>query len=149
MDFKEKGGEPMKRICFIVMLVLMSTSVLAAEPESPRAMAENFLALLQKGNIGTAYDQLFKGSTIAVDRPQVVTQLMQQTQSGLASYGKVLGYEIVHEEQLSSSVVRLVYFLKSEKAPTTWEFYFYKPKSAWFIANVTFNDQFQFLDKKS
>ena len=139
----------MKKICFIAMMVLISTSVFAAEPESPRAKAENFLALLQQGSIGTAYDQLFKGSNIAVDRPHVVTLLMQQTQAGLASYGKVLGYEIVHEEQLGSSVVRLVYFLKSEKAPTTWEFYFYKPKSAWFLVNVTFNDQFQFLDKKS
>ena len=138
----------MKRIWFIVILVLISSSVFAAEPESPRAKAENFLSLLQQGSIGTAYDQLFKGSSIAADRPQVVTLLMQQTQSGLASYGKVLGYEIVHEEPLGSSVVRLVYFLKSEKAPTTWEFYFYKPKSAWFIVNVTFNDQFQFLDKK-
>ena len=140
----------MKRIFLIVMmLALISTSVLAAEPESPRAKAENFLALLQKGNIGTAYDQLFKGSSIAVDRPQVVIQLMQQTQAGLASYGQVLGYEIVHEEQLGSSVARLVYFLKSERAPTTWEFYFYKPKSNWFLVNVTFNDQFQFLDKKN
>jgi hypothetical protein len=139
----------MKRIFFIVMLVLISTSVFAAEPESPKARAENFLALLQRGSIGTAYDQLFKGSTIAVDRPQVVIQLMQQTQSGLASYGQILGYEVVHEEQLGSSVVRLVYFLKSEKAPTIWEFYFYKPKSTWFLVNVTFNDQFQFLDKKS
>ena len=138
----------MKKICFIVMLVLISTSVFAAEPESPRATAENFLALLQKGNIGTAYDQLFKGSSIAADRPQLMTLLMQQTQSGLASYGKVLGYEIVHEEQLCSSVIRLVYFLKSEKAPTTWEFYFYRPKSSWFVVNVTFNDQFQFLDRK-
>jgi hypothetical protein len=75
--------------------------------------------------------------------------LKQQTQTGLPIYGKVLGYELIREEAFGDSVTRLVYLLKSEKHPTVWEFYFYKPESEWFLSNILFNDQFQLLEKKN
>lgn len=137
----------MKKIFLVVMFVLIPASVFAAEVATPQAKVENFFGLLQKGNIATAYDQLFEGSSIPKDKPQAVALVKQQTQA-LALYGQILGYELVHEEKLSNSVMRLVYFLNTEKAPVVWEFYFYKPKSGWFLANVLFNDQFQLLEKK-
>jgi hypothetical protein len=75
--------------------------------------------------------------------------LKQQTQTVLPIYGEVIGYEFLREETFGDSVVRLVYLLKSEKHPTVWEFYFYKPKTEWFLSNILFNDQFQLLDKKN
>lgn len=138
----------MKRAFFVILLFLIPTSVIASEVVSPKAKVENFFGLLQKGNVHAAYDQLLKGSSIPMDKPQAVTVLKQQTQTGLPLYGKALRYELVHEEKLTNSVIRLVYFLILEKAPTTWEFYFYRPKSDWFLANVIFNDQFQFLGRK-
>jgi hypothetical protein len=103
---------------------------------------------VQKGDANTAYDQLFVGSSIPTDKPQALTVLKQQTQAGLPLYGKILGYEFVLEEQLSESVVRYLYFMKAEKMPITWEFYFYKPKSQWVLVNVMFNDQFNLLGTK-
>jgi hypothetical protein len=81
-------------------------------------------------------------------KPQAVDLLKAQTASGLPMYGKVLGFEKIIEEKFGISIVRLVYVLKSEKAPTIWEFYFYKPQTNWFLGNVMFNDQFQSLDSK-
>jgi hypothetical protein len=138
----------MKKILFWTLICLQPSAALAAEPPSPKAMIETFFGEVQKGNIIGAYDQLFTGSPIPVDKPQAVTVLKQQTQAGLPLYGKILGYELVHEEKLSDSVVRYVYILKTEKAPLTWEFYFYKPKAEWFLANINFNDQFNFLGSK-
>lgn len=71
-----------------------------------------------------------------------VSHLKSQTQSKLPAYGKILGYELTKEEEYGSSVVKLIYILKSEKAPTVWEFIFYKPNESWYLVNATFSDQF-------
>ena len=138
----------MKKIILWTLLFLHPAVALAAEPPSPKAMVETFFVEVQKGNIAVAYDQLFTGSPIPVDKPQAVNVLKQQTLANLPLYGKVLGFEQVHEEKLTDSVMRFVYILKTEKAPLTWEFYFYKPKADWFLANINYNDQFSSLGAK-
>lgn len=110
-------------------------------------MAETFFTL-QGGKISQAYDQLFAGSTIPQTKPQAIETVKRQTESGLPLLGKILGFELIREEKFGTSVVRLVYLLKLEKGPTVWELYFYKPKTAWFLANLMFNDQFSLLEAK-
>jgi hypothetical protein len=63
-------------------------------------------------------------------------------------YGKILAVEKIREEHFGQSIVRLVYILKFNAVPTTWEFYFYKPKNTWFMVDITFNDQFDLLVSK-
>jgi hypothetical protein len=138
----------MKKILFICLLISFHTTTFASDVKTPKTIVETFFNQLQNGEISVAYDDLLKGSSIPTDKPQAVTVLKQQTQSRLPLYGKILRFELIREEQISDSVVRLVYFLISEKAPTTWEFYFYKPESKWFIANVIFNDQFRSIESK-
>jgi len=135
----------MKKGIFLAILLFCPISAYAADDGLPKAMVETFLNEVQQGHIGSAYDQLFVGSSIPTDKPQAVTLLKQQTQTALGLYGKVLGRELIHEERFGTSIVRYVYVLKSEKGPTIWEFYFYKPKSDWFLANIVFNDQFNLL----
>ena len=136
------------KIFLWMLLFLYPAAALAVEPPLPKAMIETFFVEVQKGNIAVAYDQLFTGSLIPVDKPQAVNVLKQQTLANLPLYGKVLGFEQVHEEKLTDSVMRFVYILKTEKAPLTWEFYFYKPKADWFLANINYNDQFSSLGAK-
>jgi hypothetical protein len=101
--------------------------------------------MVQSGKIPEAYDQLLVGSQIPTQKPQAVDALKRQTASGLPMYGNILGVELIREEKIGESVFRLVYILKSEMAPTVWEFYFYKPKSDWFLGNILFNDEFKSL----
>lgn len=138
----------MKSSLILLALFFIPVTVFAQSPASPKAMVETFLSSVQKGNINPAFDQLFIGSSIPTDKPQALAALKQQTLGGLPIFGKVLGYEFVLEEQLSESVVRYLYFLKLEKMPTTWEFYFYKPKSQWVLVNIMFTDQFNLLGTK-
>ena len=133
---------------WLVLLLLIPSLSYAAEIKPAKAMAEAFFGRLQKSDVSGAYDNLFRGSSIPKDKPQAVTALKQQTQAGLPLYGKVLGYELVREESFGTSLVRFVYLLKSEKHATVWEFYFYKPKNEWFLANILFNDQFNLLGSK-
>ncbi len=135
---------PILAIIFFVMLV----SVCTAQDQSPKAMAETFFRTLQGGKISQAYDQLFAGSTIPQTKPQAVEAVKRQTESGLPQLGKILGFELIREEKFGTTIVRFVYLLKLEKSPTVWELYFYKPKTAWFIVNLMFNDQFNLLDAK-
>ncbi|NWF94126.1 MAG: hypothetical protein HXY46_14590 [Syntrophaceae bacterium] len=132
----------------VIGFLLMSASVCQAQDQPPRAMAENFFRMLQAGKVSQAYDQLFVGSSIPQVKPQEAEMVKRQTESGLSLYGKILGFELVREEKFGTSVVRLVYVLKSEKNPTVWELYFYKPKANWFLARFFFNDQFQLLEAK-
>ena len=132
------------RLLLVVLLVL-PLSLFAAEPTMPKDRVDAFLGAVRKGDISGGYDRLFAGSSIPQDKPQAVTLLKTQTQTGLPLYGKILGHEFIKEEKFGSAIVRLVYVLKSEKGPTVWEFYFYKPKDSWFLANILFNDQFALL----
>ena len=131
----------MTKLC-CTMLIVMSQATFSAEMSVPKSMTEAFFAAVERGDISGGYDRLFVGSTIPQDKPQAMTVLRQQTQNGLQIFGKILGHEFLNEKEIGSSIVRLVYILKSEKGPTVWEFYFYKPRDSWFLAKVTFNDQF-------
>jgi len=138
-----------KRLSILILLVLfISTSSVHSMEQKPIQKVENFLQMVQNGKINEAYDMLFLGSSIPSSKPQAVQMLKTQTSSGLPLYGSILGFEKVREEVFGASVIRLVYILKSEIAPTVWEFYFYKPKGTWFLANITFNDKFNLLDSK-
>ena len=74
--------------------------------------------------------------------------IRKQTEAALPPMGKVLGFDLILEEPFGTSLVRLVYLLKSERHLTAWEFYFYKPKSVWFVAEVNFSDKFHLLNPK-
>lgn len=132
------------KLC-ITLLLMLPVTCFAVSPNTPRAISETFLTAVARGDISNGYDALFSGSHIVKDNPQAVALLKQQTRDGLPFYGKVLGYSFIKEDQYGDSIVRLVYVLKLEKAPTIWEFYFYRPNNAWFLANVLFNDQFALL----
>jgi hypothetical protein len=129
----------------LLFLTLIPMLAVGASPSTPRAKAEAFLGSVVAGDIAGGYDRLFVGSSIPKSKPQAVTLLKTQTQSGLPLYGKTLGYEFVKEETYGTSIDRLVFILKSEVGPTIWEFYFYKPADSWFLTNVVFNDQYTLL----
>jgi len=139
----------MKRMTIFALAVVVTYAIgsncLAKEPAE---FVEEFFIQVKAGKVTTGYDILFIGSPIPALKPQGVEILKTQTASILPMYGKVLGFERIREEKFGTSIVRLVYVLKSEKVPTIWEFYFYRPQTDWFLANILFNDQFQLLDSK-
>jgi hypothetical protein len=51
-------------------------------------------------------------------------------------YGKLLGTENLHTEQLSQSLFRIVELAKHEHHPVIWEFYFCKSKENWIISQL-------------
>lgn len=137
-----------KMIVFVLAVIVICTIASTGFAKDPKEFVEEFFSYVKAGKVSQGYDVLFVGSGIPAMKPQAVDMLKTQTASGLPMYGKILGFEKVREEKFGASVVRLVYILKSEKAPTVWEFYFYKPQTNWFLGHIIFNDQFQNLDSK-
>lgn len=69
---------------------------------------------------------------------------LQGSITGLpAQYGRYLGYEIITQESLSPSLMRISVLAKYQHHGITWEFFFYKPEDVWFPSQSTFVDQFQ------
>lgn len=135
----------MRRILLVLCLTVIVCPVYAQN--SPRGMAEAFLSTIAQGQMVAGYAKLFEGSNIARDKGQGGT-IRKQTEAALPPLGKVLGYDLIREEPFGTSLVRLVYLLKSERHLTSWEFYFYKPKNFWFVAEVNFSDKFHLLNSK-
>ena len=136
----------MKRVLIVCFLTLVFSN--AHAQTSPRSMAEAFLATIAQGQMAAGYAKLFEGSNIARDKGQGGA-ISKQTEAALPPLGKVLGFELIREEPFGASLVRLVYLLKSERHLTAWEFYFYKPKNVWFVAEVNFSDKFHLLNSKN
>jgi hypothetical protein len=139
----------MKRMIVFVLSGIMTCAIASScLAKEPTEFVEEFFGQVRAGKVAEGYDILLAGSGIPAMKPQAVDVLKTQTASNLPMYGKILGFEKIREEKFGASVVRLVYLLKSEKAPTVWEFFFYKPQTNWFLANILFNDQFQLINRK-
>jgi hypothetical protein len=117
----------------------------SAAAQSPRSLAEAFLGTLQKSPVAAGYAKLFEGSNIGPDQAQ---NLARQTEATFSTLGRVLGYDMIREEQFTPSFTRLVYLLRLERHPTLWEFYFYRPGNRWFVAEVNFSRKFDALAPK-
>jgi len=127
-----------------LLTAFLTISVAVAEDAPPRARADQFFGGLIRGDTDKAYAELFAGS-LAMEDPARLEQAKQQIAANLSKYGKPLGYDLIMEKAFGTSVVRLVYILKMEKHPIIWEFFFYRPRDNWFLANFDINDEFKGL----
>ncbi len=137
----------MRPACFLLITLFLLLPAHRGYAREPREFTQEFFRLLQDGKVPEAYDQLFLGSQFPAKKPEEVELAKTQTAAGLPLYGNILGVELIREEKIGGAIVRLVYLLKLELAPTVWEFYFYRPKADWFLVNVKFNDQFLLLQR--
>ena len=128
-----------------VLAFLFPLTVAAEDFSTPRARAEQFFYLIGNGKTSEAYAFLFEGSSAPKDKVADYQRLRTQTESALSLYQPLLGHELIHEEKFGSAIVRLVFVLKAEQHPMTWELFFYRPKDRWLISSVTFGDKFQQL----
>lgn len=139
----------MKTIKIVVAAFLGLVLCSAAVPEEAdyQTRAEIFLAGIIEKEVDKSYDELFSNSLIA-SKSQMVKLQKENTWTVLNTYGKLLDYEFVKQQEYGDSVVRLVYVLKSEQIPLIWEFYFYKPVSDWTLVNITFDTKYDLLADK-
>jgi hypothetical protein len=132
----------------VLSLILAQGALAAAPADDPATRAQAFLRQVGGGSVNAAYDSLFAGSPIAVDKVQEVDAIKRQTAAMLPIYGPVLGVEPIGQTQFGTSVMRLTYIMKCQKHPIIWTFIFYRPVDRWITASVLFNDEFRGLPDK-
>ena len=139
----------MKNIKIVMVIVLGLVLCSAAVPKKPdcKKTAETFLAGVLKGEIDKSYDEIIP-EWLKEAKPQEVQVLKSQTKTTLDTRGKLLGYEFIKQQKYGDCLVRLVYVLKPERMPLTWEFYFYKASSDWSLVNIKFSDEYDLLADK-
>ena len=135
------------KIVLPVLLGLVLCSAALPERADCRIKAEIFLAGIIEKEVDKSYDELFSNSLIA-SKAQMVKLQKENTWTILNMYGELLGYDFVKQQKYGDSLVRLVYVLKCEQVPVTWEFYFYKPVSDWTLVNIAFDTKYDLLADK-
>ena len=133
----------MVRLLALIACLAFAAPAMAqtSEANSPDGVANAFFRDLQSGDTTKAYTSIF--SPVVISKKQAdVENLSAQTAAALKFYGKVLGWELAHETQVSPSYVRRLYVVRTEVAPLFYRFDFYKPSTKWTVVNVFFADQY-------
>ncbi len=135
-------------VALLIILLMRPTNLFAASGPSYQVQAEKFLQTIVEGKIDEAYDELFKDSPIMKLKPQAIDVTKQQTNMLVGLYGKKLGFEFIKKQTYGHSIIRLLYIIKTENIPITFEIYFYKPSLKWLPASVNFEDTFALLAER-
>jgi hypothetical protein len=106
---------------------------------SPDAVVDTFFTGLKSGDVEPAFQRVF--GLVMAQKPAEAQNLIAQTNFVLKMAGKVRGWELMRERQLSPSFVERFYILSAD-APIFYRFLFYKVDGAWTIYSITFNDQY-------
>jgi hypothetical protein len=134
-------------VVIIAVLGLVLWGVAVPKQSNCQKKTEMFLAGVLKGEIDKSYDEILS-KWLKEAKPQEVQALKLQTKTVLDAQGKLLGYEFIKQQKYGDCLVRLVYVLKSERVPFTWEFYFYKASSDWSLVNIRLSDEYELLADK-
>jgi len=79
------------------------------------------------------------------DKPQAIAALKKETVTGISLEGKAIGIDFITQKIYGSSLVREVYFLKTDKAPLVWDFYYYRTGTDWILIKINFDDNLKGL----
>jgi hypothetical protein len=105
----------------------------------PSDLIDMFFLGLKAGQIDAAYDGLVKGSVIA-DRREDVANLKDRTRHALDEFGPILGYEVLEEKTVGSTLFRRTCISFNSDLPLRWRFYFYKTQGTWKLVDLRIDD---------
>jgi hypothetical protein len=131
----------------VVALNLVLCSAGFFEKSDCQIKAETFLSGMLKGEIDKSYDEILT-KWLKEAKPQEVQVLKSQTERALETRGKLLGYEFIKQQKYGNCLVRMVYVIKSERVPFTFEFYFYKTPEGWSLVKIKLSDEYDLLADK-
>jgi hypothetical protein len=128
-----------------VLLCVASFSVYAQQllpsPESARDLAERVMQRVAKDDIegGLAtlkpYWLLGPGEFDAIaEKVKLQLPLIRQR------FGKAIGYELIRNEKVGTSLLQFTYLQRFEKHAARWIFIFYRGEKDWLLNSFWFDD---------
>ena len=134
------------RILVLAFLCLLSGMAVAQvdtlnTPEDVRLVSEQIVKHFVAEEFSEGMDLvkknwIFTGTNLDDTQSTIESQWVTISQQ----FGAPLGYELIYENMLGTSLVRLVYLHKFEKHFIYWSFTFYKPDDVWVMDAFNFKD---------
>lgn len=117
----------------------------AAQTLVPVDHATSFFEILLSDEWQEAPAKLLAGSGIIQSDPEAANKILEQVTQRHEILGAPLGYELITNDEIGTSVVRLLFVLKFESKPVAWEFYYYKASDTWELANLSVLPDFRVI----
>lgn len=105
---------------------------------TPDAVADALLGGVQSGQLEETFRNVFP--LLVAQKPIEVQNLIAQLSLAQKNAGRIRGWEMMRERELSPSFVERYYLLKGD-APIFFRLLLYKVDGAWTVYSVGFNDQ--------
>lgn len=137
---------------FTLLLMYFSTLAIAQttlpSTKEVHAQAENYMKLIVKGEILTAFNSLKPNWPIS---EAGVNGLADQTVEQLPllndTYGKLIGYEFVRSETLGNFAHIEFFVLKYEYSALRFYFSYYSPGKGWYLNSMMWDENWELLYK--
>mgnify|MGYP006183384685 CR=1 FL=1 len=75
----------------------------------------------------------------------VVNSFRMQAPAIEQRFGKTLGSEFSHIQEVGTSLMLIMYIQKFETHVMRWKFYFYKPNESWILNTFNFDDKINLM----
>lgn len=111
-----------------------------AAADAPTTMVAGFFAMLEKGEIESAYAGLTKGSKI-IEKPEDLRVLKQKTKEAIEAFGTIAGNEQIESKPVGTRLLRRTYLSLGSEFPLRWRFYFYNANGRWRLIDMRVDDR--------
>jgi hypothetical protein len=128
---------------FALFLLFSSFRIQASPPPPPEDIQKvitTFFNLLKQDKIDEAYDIILTNTKIK-GREDEVKGLKKQTLDAITTYGPILGFEIVEQKRVGTSLIQIVCLSWSENFPLRWRFSYYRPGDKWRLIDIFVDDK--------
>lgn len=105
------------------------------EPEI-RTRIDKFFATLKDQRVEVAYNQLFEGSVLPAEHPEMVKKLVDSTSRVLDLTGRIDSADPLKARSAGPTLREVTYVLNGEKRPLRWKFYFYFGDGRWQVLDT-------------
>jgi hypothetical protein len=125
------------KLILSLFLILFASLSPAAVTVVPEVIAKGFDEYQKHGSLA-AFNVWLSGSSIETD-DDLQDQVVKRMGRVQASFGQMIGYEIIRAISLSASTRRVYAVAKFEKGAAWMSFDCYKPGTEWIIPRLDFN----------
>ncbi len=131
--------------CFFLLVVfgmglMMVHAASLPPPEEIQKTLTLFFNLLKEDKIDEAYNIVLVNTRIK-GREEDVKGLKKQTHEAIATYGPILGFEIVEQKRVGSTLLQIVCLSWSDNFPLRWRFTYYRPGDKWRLLDIFVDDK--------
>ena len=128
----------------IGLVLFISASGASAYEGHPKEQVAQFFKDLSSDKTTQAVDNLYSSNPVMSQKIQQLSLLKQQLGAVSTLYGKIIGTENVHYEELSPSLIRIVEIAKHELHPVAGGFIFISQVKVGLLARGYLQINFKF-----